>query len=88
MRQATNLKLTFVARQREGRLLELVGMGVDAGAVLQQDLGDGHVTGRCGLHERRVSVLVVVLDVRAGLEKEANDAFVTPRACVHERGVA
>jgi hypothetical protein len=63
-------------------------MGVDAGAVLQQNLCDGDVTCRRGFHERRVAVLVVVFDVRPGLEEEPDDAFVTSGAGVHEGSVA
>ena len=36
--EAHHLQVALVARQGEGRLLELVGVGVDASAVVQQDL--------------------------------------------------
>ena len=36
--EAHHLQVALVARQRQRRLLELVRVGVDAGAVVQEDL--------------------------------------------------
>lgn len=86
--EAHHLEVALVAGERERRLLELVRVRVDAGPVLQEDLGDGHVAGRGGLHEGRVPVLVVVLHVGASLEQQPHDLLVPAGARVHERRVA
>ena len=41
--------------------LKLVAVGVDAGAELQEDFGDGEVTGQGSLHQRRVTIRIMVL---------------------------
>ena len=53
--------------------LEFVAVGVDASTELKEDLGDGAVAGRGGLHEGSVPVLVVVLHVRASLQQNSNN---------------
>jgi len=83
MRFLRPLQFTFVASQGEGGLLELVGVGVDSGTVLEEDLGNADVTGRRGLHQGRVAVLVVVLHVGAILEKEPHNSLVASGASVH-----
>ena len=81
-------RLTFVAGEGERALFELVGVRVDAGAVLQQHPGHLHVAGAGRLHQGRVSVLVVVLDVGALLQQHLHHLHEAARACVRQRRVA
>ena len=41
-----HLQVTLVAGQRQGRLLELGGVGVDVGTTLEQELGNTWEEGR------------------------------------------
>ena len=74
--EANHLQVTLVAGQRQRRLLKLVRVRVDSGSVAQQDFSDADVAGGCSLHQRGVTVLIVVLNVSVRLEKNRDDFFV------------
>lgn len=79
---------TFIAGQGEGALLELVGVSVDAGAILQQHTGHLHVACTGRLHQRRVAVLIVVLDVSTFLEQHFHHIHKATCAGVRQGSVA
>lgn len=80
--------LTFVAGERESTLLELIGVCVDAGAILQEYPGHLHVASAGRLHKRCVSVLVVVLNVSTLFQQHLHHIHEATSTCVRQSCVA
>lgn len=81
-------ELTFVAGQRESALFELVGVCVDAGAVLQEHAGHFNVASAGRLHQGSVSILVVVLNVGTFLQQHFDHIQEASRARIRQSRVA
>lgn len=80
--------LTFVAGECESTLLELIGVCVDSGAILQEYPGHLHVASTGRLHKRCVSVLVVVLNVSTLFQQHLHHIHEATGTCVRQSCVA
>ncbi len=84
----TVVPFTFITGQRKGALLELVGVCVNPGSRVQQDLGYVDMSSASGLHQWSVPVLVVLLHIGARFDQIADYVFVATTRRIVERGVA
>ena len=80
--------ITFIASQGEGTFFKLVGVSIDASTSIKKYFSDSHVPAAGCLHQRRVSILVVVFNVGATVQQHFDDLFVATATGVHQGGIA
>ena len=72
----------------QGGVLVALGLGLDVGAVEEEEAEDGVVAERGGEDQGREALAVAVLDVRAPLHEQARQLLVAARARHRQRRVA